>query len=264
MISLRVQGLGLIAPGIVGRHGLEQALAAGHADMASFPALDPPEILDARERRRASPAVRLALRVAQEAMENSGLPPTSAAMVFASSLGDGSILNELLQVLVDPQRVVSPTRFHNSVHNSALAYWSISTRNRLPGTSLAAHDFTFGAALLKSAAQVASHNQTVLLVIYDAPFPEPLNRARPLLAPFAAAFVLTPADSSSGVAVELELPHPSPVDATPPVLSTHAELWQRNPAAKALPFAEALVRNQPAEIVVAYRPGASVRLGVQS
>ncbi len=262
MICFRVEGIGVVGPGISGRGALENLLFTGRTDITESTEIGAPEVLNPRERRRASPTVRLALSAASEAVGGSGRAPDTLPMVFASSLGDGTILNDLLDVLVDPARHVSPTRFHNSVHNAALAYWSIGTGNRLAGSSLAAHNYTFGAALLKSAAQIVAERCALLLVVYDHPFAEPLNRARPLLAPFATAFVLSPSDVGKGPRVCLSLPATSASDPTPPRLAGFRDLWRQNPAARALPFLEALVHGDPAKIDVAFRFDRTLRLEV--
>ena len=53
---------------------------------------------------------------------------------------------------------VSPTQFHNSVHNTAAGYWSIATGSQQPTTCLACHDATAAAALLKAMAEVRTRN----------------------------------------------------------------------------------------------------------
>ena len=50
------------------------------------------------------------------------------------------------------ERELSPTRFHNSVHNAPAGYWSIATQSREPSTSLCRDDESFQAALLEAAA----------------------------------------------------------------------------------------------------------------
>lgn len=281
MIGFRVEGVGVVGPGICGRSALEARLAQGADAFSGHTEIGVPDVIHPRERRRTSATVRLALGAASEAVRDSGRDASELPMVFASSLGDGTILNELLEVLVDPERHVSPTRFHNSVHNAALAYWSIGTKNRLPGTSLAAHDFTFGAALLKSAAQLASDPRALLLVVYDHPFPEPLNQARELMEPFAAAFVLSPADGADAVESPCVTGRPSErsgckpaprvvlsrsasagVEPTPPRLAGYCELWRRNPAARALPLLESILQGAPAVLDVAYRHDRTLRLEV--
>ena len=50
--------------------------------------------------------------------------------VFTSSSGDGDNVHEICETLAAADRQVSPTRFHNSVHNAPAGYWSIATRSR--------------------------------------------------------------------------------------------------------------------------------------
>ena len=49
------------------------------------------------------------------------------AAVFSSSSGDGQNCHESVRSARVSDRRVSPTRFHNSVHNAAAGYWSIAT-----------------------------------------------------------------------------------------------------------------------------------------
>jgi hypothetical protein len=97
------------------------------------------------------------------------------ASVFASSGGDGQILHELLEALASAERQVSPTRFHNSVHNAPAGYWSIALRSHAPSTSLCCYDWSFAAGLLEAGAQCVTDGVSVLLVSYELPYPEPLH-----------------------------------------------------------------------------------------
>ncbi len=108
--------------------------------------LPPPAILSATERRRTGPVARLALAVATEAAAASGLPPPSLRPVFGSGNGDAITVGAILDALSRPDGFVSPTQFHNSVHNAAAGYWSIGTGSGRPATCLGCHDWTFGAA----------------------------------------------------------------------------------------------------------------------
>ena len=49
---------------------------------------------------------------------------------------------------------VSPTQFHNSVHNAAAGYWSIATGSQQAAHLPGCHDVTAAAALLKAMAEV--------------------------------------------------------------------------------------------------------------
>ena len=152
-----------------------------------------PDILPATERRRSSTAVRLAIAVAQEALQTGGLRGDQVATIFASSDGDGEVTHQICEALATPEREVSPTSFHNSVHNAPAGYWSIATGSRLPSTSICAYDLSFAAGLLEAVAHTTVEHQSVLLVASDLPFPAPLHALRPVEHSFAAAFLLTPA-----------------------------------------------------------------------
>jgi hypothetical protein len=265
VIALRVDGMGIVGPGLDGTEELHAVVTGTAPYRARETRLDVPGILSPRERRRASPSVRLALAAASAAVRDAGARPEELAMVFGSSLGDATILNSLLETLAEPARLVSPTLFHNSVHNSALAYWSIGTGSRHPGTSLAARDATFGIALLKSATQVAAAGRTVLLVVYDHPLPDPLHAARPLIAPFAAALVLSSPEASDGPPLGVALPAEPAREPTAPRTQELGALWAGNPAARALPVLEALVLERAATLDVAYgRRCLRVTIGVRS
>ena len=100
-----------------------------------------------------------------------GLPPGAVRSVFGTSNGDGPVIHAILETLAGPDPQVSPTQFHNSVHNVAAGYWSIGAGSQEPAACLGCHDFTFAAALLKAAAEAAAERAPVLLCVYDAPLP---------------------------------------------------------------------------------------------
>ena len=106
-----------------------------------------------------------------------GVEAATLASVFTSSGGDGLNCHEICQVLASADRQLSPTRFHNSVHNAAAGYWSIATGATAAANALCAHDASFGAGLLEALCQVAVEERCVLLIAYDASYPEPLRSA---------------------------------------------------------------------------------------
>src|SRR3546814_8872974 len=93
--------------------------------------------------------------------------------------------------LATPERIVSPTDFHNSVHNAAAGYWGIGTGSRAPSTTLAGYDASFALGLLEAGLQVVGDRRAVLLVVFDVPAPEPLLHARPMAMPASCALWLS-------------------------------------------------------------------------
>src|SRR5256885_458513 len=99
-LAAYVDGVGLLAPGISDWPAGARLLAGRHCGAGST-------------------VVRLALAVGLEATARAGADPAALAAVFASSGGDGQNCHEICQVLASSERQLSPTRFHNSVHNAA-------------------------------------------------------------------------------------------------------------------------------------------------
>ncbi len=204
----------------------------GEAEFAPAPVARPAvNLLPAAERRRAAPTVAWALAAAQEAVANSGLDAAQLAAVFASSDGDGDIVHRLCTALAAPAAAVSPTDFHNSVHNAVPGYWSIGARSPAPSTAVCAYDGSFAAGLLEAACQVAAEAQPVLLVAVDLPFPPPLAAHRPVRHGFAAALVLQP-----GEGLEISVS----VDGAP--TASPLPDFKGNAAAAGLPLLAALAR----------------------
>ena len=125
-----------------------------------------PMLLPPNERRRAPDTVALALAVAQAACTNAGRDPALLPTVFASTYGDMAITDYMCGTLARAPTMLSPTRFHNSVHNAAAGYWSIATGCRQPYCALGAGAYTFAAGLFAAALQACADETDVLLVAY--------------------------------------------------------------------------------------------------
>ena len=62
--------------------------------------------------------------------------------VFASANGDGALVHAILETLADPEPQVSPTQFHNSVHNAPAGTGRSPPAPPVPATCLGCHDAT--------------------------------------------------------------------------------------------------------------------------
>jgi hypothetical protein len=205
-------------------------------------ALDPVEMprpvatmLPPNERRRAPASVRWALGAAEDAMRGAAYERSEVASVFATSGGDGETLHYLCGVLASAARDVSPTRFHNSVHNAPAGYWSIAGGIRQPSVSLCGYDASFAAGLLEAATQVSVDHAAVLLVAYDLPYPQPLHATRPIANPLAIALLLSNAPGRSpllGCRLRLDVGS-QPSSRLPEEIEA---VLGDNPAARALPL----------------------------
>ena len=250
MIEVHIAGIGLVSTGLESWEAAQPVLT-GVKDFVPAPLRLPAiTLLAANERRRAGNVVRLAITAAHAAAEMAALSMDKLRNVFASANGDGDIVHAILETLADASPQVSPTQFHNSVHNAPAGYWSIGTRSLQPADSLGCHDATVAASLLKAAAEARVEGQPVLLCVYDAPLPEPLAEARPTEGVFGAALVLTPDRQSSSLA-RLQIdwrPEPAPGGGSVPLGTNLLRLYAGNPAARLLPLLEMLARRQAAQL----------------
>ncbi len=252
MMRVYIEGIGLLGPGLDG-WATGRAVLAGTAPYIAAPTnLRASDMLPAAERRRSGVPIKLALAVGQEAFVNAGRDTSSAATVFTSSGGDNDNVHAINTILATAPREVSPTRFHNSVHNAAAGYWCIAAATHEPSTSLCAHDASFTAGLLESATQVTMDGAVVALIAYDHPYPEPLNSVRPLAGAFGMALILTPQQSEKTLAA-LELDFVSGKVPETTMQDAGLEALRRGtPAARGLPLLAALATGKPAQVNVAY------------
>jgi glycosyltransferase A (GT-A) superfamily protein (DUF2064 family) len=192
MIRVRVAAAGVLAPGLPDWSAAREVLG-GRAVFEPTP-LPPiaPASLPAAERRRSSPTVRLALAAAEQALAGTTHAAADMAQVFASAEAAGVITHQLCEALAGT-REVSPTQFHNSVHNAPSGYYGIAMNAKLGATSICRGPWTFAAGLLAAAVQAVADEAPVLFVCYDSPLPAPLSDAMPVLEPTAVALVLEPA-----------------------------------------------------------------------
>jgi len=258
-----VEGVGLLGPGLPGWDASRPILAGEMPFRSAEAVIGASELLPAAERRRTPVPVKLALAVGQEAFRNAGRDASVTATVFTSSSGEGETLHHMCETLASAEREVSPTRFHNSVHNAAAGYWSIATRCREASTSLCAYDASFGAGLIEAVVQTVSGAGTVSLIAYDQPYPEPLNSARPIVGCFGVAFLFTSGPTSRACAsLEVAL---LPVEETPTRMSDPGLEKMRGgiPAARALPLLATLARKAGESLVLEFLAGTSLRVGVR-
>jgi hypothetical protein len=241
--------VGLAAPGLPGWSASQAVLTGASAYVATAETPYAPAMLPPNERRRATPSVRLAFRAAEDAVTTSGANARELASVFASSDADMGVLHRICAALAQTPRVISPTDFHNSVHNAASGYWSIGVGSNAPTTTLSAYDASFTAGLIESIALARDRGKDVLLVAYDSTAPQPLAAKRPLALSAGVALIIGPANAAgSGLgSLEVELAGDAETRCTDAALE---QLRLGNPALRALPLLELLAARRAGTAVV--------------
>lgn len=217
-----------------------------------------PELLAPNERRRAPDTVALALQVALDACAGAGADPATLSSVFTSTHGDLAITDYMCRTLVDDPGAVSPTKFHNSVHNAAAGYWTIGAGCMAPATAISGYDASFAEALVECIGQLVDGTDPVLLVAYDAHSPGPLaeiSRSEGLL---ASALVLARAEAGDAPRLRVTRERGEPAAADGPLSTRHGG----NAMAPMLPLFEQLARGGSGSVLLHAGPGWRLRVEV--
>lgn len=247
MNSLYIDSVGLAAPGLPSWHAAKDILLGKSPYQPTPLEKYKPHLLPPNERRRATELIRLAFRVCEEAFAENIEQAASTMSVFASSGGDYHIIDSICRVLCESDRAISPTQFHNSVHNSAAGYWSIATKSTEASTSLSDYDHTFSAGLLEAATMANAEKKPVLLTIYDVQPPAPLVHKRQITIPFAVAFLLTTERNQKTMA-KIDICRTAAAEESVCKSDDLETLRNCNPAARALPLLELMACKQTAVV----------------
>lgn len=191
-LEVAVTGIGLWAPRLPG-WALACDVLAGRAEPPATPQpRAAPALLAPTERRRAPDTVAIALEVAARACEMAGADPRELPSVFASTYGDLPINDTMCATLATTPALLSPTKFHNSVHNAAAGYWTIGTGCMRASTALCAWHETFASGLLAALVEAVADATPVLYVAYDVAARGPLSSVAESEGLLATALVLEP------------------------------------------------------------------------
>ncbi len=253
-----IEGVGLLGPGLTDWASSQAILSGQQPYQAQNAVIPAPVLLPAAERRRCGDVVKLTLATSLEAIAAAKLDATSLASVFSSSHGDGHNCHTICEMLASDDRQLSPTRFHNSVHNAAAGYWSIATGAMATSSVLCAFDASFGAGLLEALTQVVVDDTRCVLMASDTDYPEPVYSVRPLPDVLGIALVLAPQRSPQTIA---QITVAITYDAADQLDDVALEaLRLAIPAARGLPLLRAIAQQKATRVVLDYLD--STRLAV--
>jgi hypothetical protein len=211
-------------------------------------------LLPPTERRRIPDTVAIALEVAARACEMSKRDPSRLPSVFASGHGDTPISDYMCSTLAATPTLISPTKFHNSVHNAAAGYWTIAVRSYAPYTSLSVYENTFAAGLLEAAMQTVCERTPVLFAAYDIEAVGPLAPMSNCAGLFGIGMVISSeAKDSSARPMQIRTRNTPAAQSVKPTLARTraADLVAGNTMAAAFPFVELLATEAPGAITLA-------------
>ena len=244
MLEATLEGVGFWGTGLPDWDSACAWMRNGERPLDS-PARPSPQLLAANERRRAPGTVAVALEAALAACEAADRAPATLPSVFTSTHGELTITDYMCATLATDPTAISPTKFHNSVHNAAAGYWTIGAGAHVAATAISAGRYSFAQGLLEAMVQLHAGEEAVLLVAYDGNASGPAAEVSPSTGLLGAAFVLSRSACAGLPGLQLKL-H----DKAPPAVQhgSHEgpllQLFGDNAMHPALPLLEALALDQ--------------------
>jgi hypothetical protein len=199
-----------------------------------------PDLIPLKSRRRAPQMVKMAVEVMSQACEMAAADPHDVATVFSSVMGDMQITDYLCRALSQTPKLVSPTKFHNSVHNAAPGFWSITTGSFSAGSAVSAFEYTPSMALLEACIFAAEEDQPVLLVTQEVAATQPLMTVCPAEQPCSAGVLLAPPGFSNTPLFSLQFSVENQACQWPPLSGDLHSLLGSNMSANLLPMLASL------------------------
>lgn len=253
-IDIDIIGVGIAAPGLPDWNTFCRVLDGGQPAEASE--LPKTTLLSPRERRRAPATVRLSFAAAEQACAAADMEPADLEAVFCSGMGDLEITDYMCGVLAENPEMLSPTRFHNSVHNAASGYWSIGAGAHGDVTAISGWRDSATAGVIEALSRVHAGQKPVLLVVYDDVARGPMQDLWACEHAFCSALVMAPSGSSSRAMARLNIGTvPGGVDDWPQLPEMLAGRIDDNAAARMLPLLTRIAGSSDGEIVLGAEQG---------
>jgi len=196
-----------------------------------------PRILDSRIGRYTSLVTRMAIETLLQAADQGGVDLSTAATVFGSARGEVQTAFEQLD-MIEEVGFPSPSKFKNSVHNTAGGHLAIACGNMGFSTSLAAGDRTFAMCLLEALCWLDMNAGPVIVSVADESLPPHLQSAGRYTS-LSVAFAMTRSEGG-GLAKIKDLRRASAAGEPPQLPSELAA----NPSAIALHLMQAVLKRR--------------------
>ncbi len=243
---------------------LARDVIRGNASILDAPVPRPqPALLPPTERRRIPDSVAIALEVAARACEGLAVDRAQMPQVFASMHGGTPIGDYMCSTLASMPSMISPTKFHNSVHNAAAGYWSIGVGSHAPYTSISAAQYTFAAGLLEAVLQSVCERGPVLYVAFDVEATGPLAPMSQCQHLLAIGLVIAPQhDSMNGRRVQVRVDHDFDANRISHGVSAAAKALAGNALTGAFGLLEPLALDSAATVQLPLSPATTLNISV--
>ncbi len=258
-----IEGIALWSPRLAAWEMARAVLRGDRSAPQTSAARPAPMLLPANERRRVPDSVAIALEVGNQACANADIDPKSLPSVFASTHGDLAVTDYMCETLAHSPTLLSPTKFHNSVHNAPAGYWTIGTGCLKRYNAISAWQRTFAEGLFEALVEVAADQDRVLLVAYDIEARGPLATMAPSTGMLAVALVLSAVESARTRSRIGWRTRSAATIAESPAHPRNAALVAGNAMSACLPLFEALAADGKRELTFALGPRLALDIDVE-
>ncbi len=161
------------------------------------------KLLEGAIRRRATGLTRMAIEVLQQAAERGRFDLSDGSHDLGQRPRRARDGIALLEMMHRDEGRLSPTRFHNSVYNTASGYASIASGNQAFSTTLSGGPELVGTALIEACCLLDGGDREVVVVLADEPMLPPFDQPG-VRTPLAVALCL--AADPAGASARIEVP----------------------------------------------------------
>ncbi len=191
MKPVYVRGLGFWTPGFAS----PEAWCRGEPD----PSVDVPDaaLLSGPLRRRATGLTRVAVEVLQQAIRTLDCDVATIPIIWATAHGEHTNAIKILGMMRSGEGKLSPTHFHNSVHNTASGYASIALGNCSPSTTVTGGVELVASSFLEAVCHLEAAAEDAVVVLADEPLQPPFHYSEGA-SPLALAFGLSSRSEGAG------------------------------------------------------------------
>jgi len=162
-----VQSIGFWSPGYADPAAWCRGAVFSEADVP------PVELLRGSLRRRATSQTRAAVEVLGQVIEKARWDGSQVSTIWGTAHGEHATSIAMFEWMSRGEGKLSPTQFHNSVHNTAGGYASIAQKNTATSTTLTGAGELVVSGFVEAAGLLQQGREEVALVFFDEPLRPP-------------------------------------------------------------------------------------------
>ena len=167
MSEMYVRSVGFWAPGFANARAWCQGEADANEEAPGA------SLLQRSLRRRATAQTRSAVEVLGQVVGDANWDGSQIATIWGTAHGEHATSIAMFEWMTKGEGKLSPTQFHNSVHNTAGGYASIAEKNTTTSTTLTGAGELVVSGLVEASSLLRADFEEVALVFFDEPLQRP-------------------------------------------------------------------------------------------